>query len=61
MSDNKPLILELIAQTINELAREIGIMDVHDPRRAPFLKKLSDLMQLRWFLRPRIDQRIGYA
>jgi len=59
MSNNQTLILELITQTANEIAREIGIMRPDDPRRAVFLKNLSKLMQLRRSLRLGIDQPIG--
>jgi hypothetical protein len=49
MSDNKyaPATVELLTKTMNELAREIGFMDPDDPKRAPLVKGLSDLTQLR--------------
>ena len=59
MSDNQTLILELITETANEFAREIGIMKPDDPTRAVFLKELSELMKLRRSLRLGIDQPIG--
>ena len=49
MSDSKSarLTLELITDTMNELAREIGIMEPDDPNRPSLLKGLSALTQLR--------------
>jgi len=49
MSDTKsqPLSVELIANCINDLAREIGVMDPDDPGRATVLEELSLLTQLR--------------
>ena len=49
MSDTKsqPLSVELITNCINDLAREIGVMDPDDPGRATVLEELSLLTQLR--------------
>jgi len=49
MSDTKsqPLSVELIANCINDVAREIGVMDPNDPGRATVLEELSLLTQLR--------------
>ena len=49
MSDSRsaPLSLELITNVMNELAREIGIMEPDDPNRPSLLKGLSALTQLR--------------
>jgi len=48
MSDTKsgPLSLELITKTMNELAREVGMMDPDDPNWEPYLNKLFELGQL---------------
>lgn len=53
MSDEKSkiAILEIVTTTMNELAQELGAMELDDPRRASFVKELSDLMQLRRSLR----------
>jgi hypothetical protein len=53
MSDekSKTAILEIVTTTMNELAQELGAMKLDDPRRASFVKELSDLMQLRRSLR----------
>src|ERR1041384_4114251 len=50
MSDTKsqPLSVELIANCINDLAREIGVMDPDDPGRATVLEELSLLTQLKY-------------
>jgi hypothetical protein len=49
MSDSKSarLTLELITDTMNELAREIEMMEPDDPKRASYIKELSSLTQLR--------------
>ena len=49
MSDTKaqPPSVELITNCINDLAREIGVMDPDDPGRATVLEELSLLTQLR--------------
>jgi len=49
MSDSRsaPLSLELITNIMNELAREIGIMEPDDPNRPSLLKGLSALTKLR--------------
>ena len=39
--------LELITRTMNELAKEVGMMEPDDPKRAYFLKELSELTQVR--------------
>ena len=59
MFENQTLILEFITEAANELAGKIGIMKPDDPRRAVFLKNLSELLQLRRSLRLGIDQPIG--
>ena len=48
MSDSKtaPASLALLTEIMNELARQIGVMDPDDPKRAPLVKGLSDLTQL---------------
>jgi hypothetical protein len=53
MSDekSKTIIVEIVTTTMNEVAQELGAMDLDDPRRVSFVKELSDLMQLRRFLR----------
>jgi hypothetical protein len=53
MSDekSKTAILEIVTTTMNELAQELGAMELDDPRRASFVKELSDMMQLRRSLR----------
>ena len=48
MSDEKS---KTVTTTMNELAQELGAMELDDPRRASFVKELSDLMQLRRSLR----------
>lgn len=61
MSDkkSKTAILEIITTTMNELAQELEVMELDDPRRASFVKELSDLMQLRRSLRLGGDQLNG--
>jgi hypothetical protein len=61
MSDSKavPRTLELITNTMNELAQEIGMMEVDDPRRSACLKELSVLTQLRRAVRLQDDQLLG--
>ena len=61
MSDNRsaPLSLELITNVMNELAREIGIMEPDDPKRASFLKELSLLTQLRRSVKSAGNQSLG--
>jgi len=39
--------LELITKTMNELAREVGIMELDDPNWVTILEELSELTQLR--------------
>jgi len=57
MSDTKsgPLSLELITKTMNELAREVGMMDPDDPNWEPYLNKLFELDQLKRSLKEKID------
>jgi ribosome maturation protein Sdo1 len=55
----EPLRLELITEAMNELAQEIVIMKPNDSRQVSFLKRLSELVQLRGSLRLEADQRIG--
>jgi hypothetical protein len=61
MSDekSKTAILEIVTTIMNELAQELGAMELDDPRRASFVKELSDLMQLRRFLRLAGNQSNG--
>jgi len=49
MSDNKsqPLSVELITNCMNDLARDIGVMDPNDPRWVTVVEELSLLKQLR--------------
>ena len=49
MSDSRsaPLSLELITNVMNDLAREIGMMEADDPKWPAHLKELSVLTQLR--------------
>ena len=58
MSDSRsaPLSLELITNAMNELAREIGVMEPDDPNRSSLLKGLSALTQLRRSVRSAGDQ-----
>ena len=53
MSDekSKTAILEIVTTTMNELAQDLGAIELDDPIRASFVKELSDLMQLRRSLR----------
>jgi hypothetical protein len=51
--------LELITRTMNELAKEVGMMEPDDPKRAHFLKELSELTQVRQMLKSASDQLIG--
>lgn len=43
MSDekSKTAILEIITTTMNELAQELGVMELDDPRRASFVKNFQ--------------------
>jgi DNA repair ATPase RecN len=61
MSDTKSAqaSLELITQTMNELAREVGTMEPDDPKLGHFLKELFDLSQLRRYLRIASDHPVG--
>ena len=61
MSDSRsvPVNPELITNTMNELARQIGIMEPDDPKRASYLKELSALTQLRRFMKSAGDQLVG--
>jgi hypothetical protein len=58
MSDSRfaPLTLELITNYMNELAREIGMMDPNDPRWATVLKELAHVTQLRRAVRFATDE-----
>jgi hypothetical protein len=58
-SGSAPLNSELITNTMNELAHQIGIMEPDDPKRASYLKKLSALTQLRRFMKSAGDQLVG--
>jgi hypothetical protein len=51
--------LELITTTMNELAKEVGMMEPDDPKRAYFLKELSELTQVRRLLKSASDELIG--
>ena len=48
MSDTKSarIATELLTKSMNELAREIGVMDADDPRRAERIKQLWRLGEL---------------
>jgi hypothetical protein len=61
MSDTKdgPLTAELIANCMNELARELGTMDPDDPRGAEVAAELSLLLQLKRSVRLAGDSVIG--
>jgi hypothetical protein len=59
MSENRSAPLELISNSMNELAQELGIMEPDDPRRASFLEELSELTQVRRLLKSASDQLIG--
>ena len=51
--------LELITRTMNELAKEVGLMEPDDPKRRYFLKELSELTQVRRILKSASDELIG--
>ena len=61
MSDekSKTIVLEIVTTTMNEVAQELGAMELDDPRRASFVKELSDLMQVRRALRLGGNQSYG--
>src|ERR1041384_2481468 len=44
---------------MNELAKEVGMMEPDDPKRAYFLKELSELTQVRRLLKSASDELIG--
>ena len=52
--------LELITRTMNELAKEVGLMEPDDPKRRYFLKELSELTQVRRILKSASDELIGH-
>ena len=49
MSDNKagPLTVDVITNCMNELAKELGVMDSDDSRRTAVLEQVSQLTPLR--------------
>ena len=61
MSDgtSAPINPELITNTMNELARQIGIMEPDGPKRASYLEELSALTQLRRFIKSTGDRLVG--
>ena len=58
-SRSAPLNSELITNTMNELAHQIGIMEPDDPKRFSYLKKISALTQLRQFMKSAGNQLVG--
>jgi len=44
---------------MNELAKEVGLMEPDDPKRRYFLKELSELTQVRRILKSASDELIG--
>jgi hypothetical protein len=44
---------------MNELVKEVGMMEPDDPKRAYFLKELSELTQVRRMLQSTSDELIG--
>ena len=62
MADNSkptPTNLELLTKTMNELAQEIGTMEPDDPKRTAWRRVLSNLTEVRIFLKSRRDELIG--
>lgn len=62
MADNgkpTPTNLELLTKTMNELAQEIGTMEPDDPKRTAWRRVLSNLTEVRIFLKSRRDELIG--
>ena len=57
MSDTKSaqLRLEFITQTMNELARKVGMMEPDDPNRESYLNKFFELDQLKRSVKAKID------
>jgi len=57
MSDTNSarLRLEFITQTMNELARKVGMMEPDDPNREIYLNKFFELGQLKRSLKAKID------
>lgn len=60
MHESKPAAasLGILTNVMNELAREIGVMDPDDQRRRSLVKGLSDLTQLRTSLRTEVNELI---
>jgi len=64
VSDNKPVpvAVKLLDQSMHDLARKIGEMDLDDPTRAEFIKDLYDLKRVSVSLKSArnklIDQRM---
>src|SRR5438874_1968106 len=60
MSDNKPVPVgvKLLDQSMYDLARAIGGMDLDDPRRSEFIKELCCLGQFRASVRSERDKLI---
>src|SRR5438105_2576729 len=61
MSDHKLALtgLELLNKNMDELARDIGRMELDDPRRSQFIKELCGLEHLRTSLRSVRDKLIN--